>query len=126
MSNDELMNKIKYLYENQLAMKRPEGGKFTISKIGVTRIGNEKTDGFQYTGADKYVPFETLFRCYDKLDKTGLLSTDWFKNIFSFEYASRPCNFTIIGSIFVTLGIAEYTSNGVYKKLSVKEKKNNT
>ena len=101
-------------------MKRPKGRNFTISKIGITEVKKEKIDGFQYSGADKYVPFETLFRCYDKLNKTGLLSTDWFKNSFSFEYASRPCNFTIISSIFITLGIAEYTSNGVYKKLSVK------
>ena len=117
MSNDKLKSKIQYLYENKISIKRPEGGNFTISKIGLTKVKNEKIEGLQYSGVNKYFPFETLFRCYEKLNKTGLLSIEWFKNSFSFEYTSRPCNFTIIGSIFVALGIAEYTSNGFYKKL---------
>lgn len=123
MTNDELKNKIQYLYEKEIAVEKPKGEKFIISKIGFTKIHNLGVEGFQYSRENKYVPFETLFKCYKQLDESNLLSKDWFKKTFSFECTSRPCNFTTIGSIFVALGIAEYISKGMYKKVSFNSRK---
>ena len=117
MQNNELKNKILYFYKNNISMTKPEGGEFVISNIGYTKIGDQKVEGFQYSGINKYVPFNTLYECYEQLNKTGLLSREWFRKNFTFEHSSRPCNFSTIGSIFVKLEIAEYEKNGDYKKI---------
>ena len=116
MTNDELKNKIFYLYKNNISITKPEGTKFVILNIDYTKIGNQKVEGFQYSDIKKYVPFETLFKCFEQLNKTGLLSREWFRTNFTFENSSRPCNFSIIGSIFVKLDLAYYEANGEYKK----------
>ena len=116
MSNDELKSKIIFLYANHISMEKPEGKNFIISNIGFTTINGIKTEGFQYSNVYKYVPFETLYKCYAQLNNSGFLSRIWFHNTFPFEKKSRPCNYITIGSIFVKLNLASYEANGEYKK----------
>lgn len=117
LSNDVLKNKIFYLYENKISLMKPKCGEFYISNIKFITINRQKVEGFQYSGVNKYIPFETLFKCYEQLYKTGFLTRIWFRTDFPFEHLTRPCNFTTIGSIFVKLGFAEYVNDGKYKKI---------
>ena len=117
MTNNELKSEIIKLYDKKTIMRKPEGEKFYVCKIGTTKIGEEKKDAFQYSGQSKYVPFDTLFACYKKITSSGSLSRDWFNQNFPFESSSRPCNFTTIGSIFEILKIAKYEGEGSYRKV---------
>ena len=115
MDITELKSIIQNYYDNQESFQKPKGGSFIISNIGITTIDGKEFEGFQYSGQNKYVPFSTLFSCFEKLESSGKLSREWFNNNFP-EHKGRPCNFTTIGSIFVKMGVAVYSSNAYLKK----------
>jgi len=116
MTREELKEHVINFFKDELVFEKPQGGTFKIINIGNTKIENVSNEGFQYSGVNKYVPFNTLFECYEQLISTGMLSRTWFNKTFPTEQSGRPCNFTTIGSILVKLKIAKYNSNGDYEK----------
>ena len=115
MNMTELKSIIQNYYKKGESFQKPRGGSFTISNIGTTTIKGKEYEGFQYSGQYKYVPFKTMLSCYEKLESSGELSRDWFNKNFP-EHNGRPCNFSTVGSIFIKMGIAIYTSGSYLKK----------
>ena len=105
---------IQDFYIKHESFQKPRGGSFIISNIGTTTIEGKIYDGFQYSGQDKYVPFDTMLSCYKKLETSGEISREWFNKNFP-EHKGRPCNYTVIGSILEKLKIATYIRDGKYK-----------
>ena len=53
---------------------------------------------------------------YRQLINTGNFTRSWFVKNLPACNSEGGCNFTTIGGLFVLLGEAEYTGNGVYRK----------
>ena len=119
MTKVELKNKIINFYDTHESFTKPKGGTFYISNIGTTKIGNETKEAFQYSGQCKFVPFDTLYKCYEQILQENKLTREWFETTFSIENSGRPCNYTTIGSILVKLGIADYAGQGAYNRINI-------
>ena len=115
MNITELKSIIQNYYKKGESFQKPRGGSFIISNIGTTTVEGNAYEGFQYSGQDKYVPFQTMLSCYEKLESSGELSRDWFNKNFT-EHKGRPCNFTTIGSILIKMEIAIYVRGNYLKK----------
>lgn len=115
MNITEIKSIIQDYYNKHESFQKPRGGSFIISNIGTTTVDGTAYEGFQYSGQDKYVPFNTMLSCYEKLETSGEISREWFNKNFP-EHKGRPCNFTTIGSIFVKMAVAVYSGNAYLKK----------
>jgi len=115
MNITDLKSIIENYYNKHETFQKPKGGSFIISNIGTTTIEGKEYEGFQYSGQDKYVPFDTMLSCIEKLESSGELSRDWFNRTFP-EHKGRPCNYTTIGSILIKLNKASYVRGNYLKK----------
>ena len=115
MNLTELKTIIENYYKKGESFQKPKGGSFTIINIGTTTVEGKEYEGFQYSGQNKYVPFQTMLSCYEKLFSSNEFSRDWFNQNF-LEHKGRPCNYTTIGSIFVKMDIALYSKGNYLKK----------
>lgn len=118
MTMIELKNKIIRFYDTHELFTKPKGETFYISNIGNTKIGNEIKEAFQYSGQCKFIPFDTLYKCYEQILKENKLTREWYETTFPIENSGRPCNYTTIGSILEKLKIVEYQGNGLYTKIA--------
>jgi hypothetical protein len=65
---------------------------------------------------EKGVTYGELERAYAQLQRTGTLTTTWFKTHLPDCYAEGSCNFTTVGGLFELLGEAAYEQRGMYAK----------
>ena len=118
MTNTEMKEKIINFYDSHELFTKPKGETFYISNIGTTKIGNDVKEAFQYSEQGKFVPFDTIYKCYDKILQDNKLTREWFETTFPIENSGRSCNYTTIGSIFEKLKIVKYQGNGLYTKIA--------
>ena len=97
MTNTELKEKIINFYDSHELFTKPKGETFYISNIGTTKIGNDVKEAFQYSGQGKFVPFDTIYKCYDKILQDNKLTREWFETTFPIE----KLNFHILLVFFV-------------------------
>jgi len=69
-------------------------------------------------GAPKYIPPAAFIEANRLLCETGEFVRTIFNRNDEFKKMAghSPCNFTVIGGVFVHLGEAEYVERGVYRK----------
>lgn len=65
---------------------------------------------------EKGVTYAEMEQAYAQLQRTGTLTTAWFRKRLPGCYAEGSCNFTTVGGLFELLGEAAYESRGVYVK----------
>ena len=118
MTKVELKNKIINFYNTHELFTKPTESTFYISNIGTTKIGNETKEAFQYSGQCKFVPFDTLYKCYEQILQENKLTRKWFAKTFPEENSGRPCNYTTIGSILEKLKFVEYQGKGLYTNIA--------
>ena len=82
MTNTELKEKIIKFYDSHELFTKPKGETFYISNIGTTKIGNDVKEAFQYSEQGKFVPFDTIYKCYDKILQDNKLTREWFETTF--------------------------------------------
>ena len=71
--------------------------------------------------AEKGINESEWQRAYGQLMQAGEFTRKWFNDALPECAAGQPCNFTVIGNVFVLLGIANENGRGNYTRQATRE-----
>ena len=104
MKIDEIINKLYIGMEIRKPNKITEIIKKSDTSI-YYRIGQVNS---------KKVDYSELELALNEINTNGYIDSVWFKRELPKVAKSKPCNFTTMGGIFVTLGICDYKRGRYY------------